>query len=62
MNYVKITTSILVYEDEDYISTYTLRLQKHILRSTCDEILSWMIEIWIKNHLISDSNCNAVNL
>ena len=28
----------------------------------CDEILSWMIDIWMKNHLISDSNCNIVNL
>jgi hypothetical protein len=30
--------------------------------ATCDEILSWMIEIWMKNHLVSDSNWNTVNL
>jgi hypothetical protein len=28
---------------------------------TCDEILSWMIEIWMKDNLISDS-CNITNL
>ena len=32
-----------------------------LLSSTCDEILSW-IEIWMKNHLVSDRNCNTVNL
>ena len=30
--------------------------------ATCDEILSWMIEIWMKNHLISESNWNTINL
>ena len=33
-----------------------------LLSTTCDEILSCMIEIWMKNHLVSDSNCNPVNL
>ena len=33
-----------------------------LLSSTCDEILSWMIEIWMKTQLVSDSNCNIVNL
>jgi hypothetical protein len=33
-----------------------------LLLATCDKILSWMIEIWMENHLVSDSNCNAVNL
>ena len=32
------------------------------LSATCDEILSWMIEIWMKKHLVSNSNCNTVNL
>ena len=27
----------------------------------CDEILSWMIEIWMKNHLVSDNICNTIN-
>ena len=30
-----------------------------LLSTTCDEILSWMIVIWMKNHLVSDSNCNS---
>ena len=25
-----------------------------LLSPTCDEILSWMLEIWMKNHLVSD--------
>ena len=25
-------------------------------------VLSWMIEIWMKKHLVSDNNCNTVNL
>ena len=30
--------------------------------ATCDELVSWMIEIWMINHLVSDNNCNTVNL
>ena len=33
-----------------------------LLSTTCDEILPWMIEFWMKNHLVNDSNCNIVNL
>ena len=33
-----------------------------LLSATCDEILSWMIEIWMKNHLVSDNNCNIVKI
>ena len=32
-----------------------------LLSATCDEMLSWVIEIGMKNHLVSDSNCNTVN-
>jgi hypothetical protein len=32
------------------------------LSPTCDEILSWMVEIWMKNHLVSDNNYNTINL
>ena len=31
-----------------------------LLSATCDEILSWVFDIWMKNHLASDSICNAV--
>ena len=31
-----------------------------LLSSTCDAILSWMNEVWTKNHVASDSNCNTV--
>jgi hypothetical protein len=34
----------------------------YLLSATCDKILSWLIEIWLKNHLESDNNCNIVNL
>ena len=33
-----------------------------LLSSIGDGILSWMTEIWMKNHLVSDSNCNIYNL
>ena len=33
-----------------------------LLSATCDEILSWMIEIWMKIHLVSDFICNTLNL
>ena len=33
-----------------------------LLSATSDEILLWMIEIWMKHHFLSDSNCNTVNL
>ena len=33
-----------------------------LLSTTCDEILRWMMEIWMKNHLVSDNNRNTANL
>jgi hypothetical protein len=33
-----------------------------LLSTTCDETLSWMMEIWIKYHLVSDNNCKTVNM
>ena len=33
-----------------------------IFSASCDEMLSWMIGIYMKNHLVSDNNCKAVNL
>jgi hypothetical protein len=31
-----------------------------LLSTTCDEMLSWMIENWMKNHLvISDNDCHT---
>ena len=39
------------------------RLKTYLLLSTiCDEILSWMIGFWMKDHLVSDNLCNIVNL
>ena len=32
-----------------------------LMSATYGEILSWMIMFWMKNHLISDSNCNIEN-
>jgi hypothetical protein len=31
-------------------------------KKLCDEMLSWMIDIQIKYHLISDSFCNMIAL
>ena len=33
-----------------------------LFRTMYDEILSWMIEIWMKIHLVHDNNCNTINL
>ena len=33
-----------------------------LLSATCNEILSLMIEIWMKNHLVSVGNWDIVNL
>jgi hypothetical protein len=33
-----------------------------LLSTTCDEIVSWMLEIWMKKQLVSDNNYNIVNL
>ena len=27
-----------------------------------DEVQSWIIEIWMKNHLVCDSNYNTINI
>ena len=31
-----------------------------ILSVTCNTILSWMIKIWMKRHLVTDSICNTI--
>jgi hypothetical protein len=31
-----------------------------LLSATCDEMLSRMIEIWVKKNPVSDNNCNTV--
>ena len=31
-----------------------------LLLATCNEILSWMIEIWMESHLVSDRKHNIV--
>jgi hypothetical protein len=33
-----------------------------LLSATYDETLSWMIEIWMKNYLVSDNDCNNISL
>ena len=33
-----------------------------LLSATCDEILSWLFEIWMKGHLVSNSNRNTINV
>ena len=33
-----------------------------LLSATCDGILSWMIEIWMKIYLVSKSSCNTATL
>ena len=33
-----------------------------LLSATCDEILSCVIEIWMRNHLVSDNNYDIVDL
>ena len=30
--------------------------------STTYEIMSWMVEIWMKNHFVGDNNCNIINV
>ena len=33
-----------------------------LLLTTRDEILSWIVAIQMKNQLVSDSNCNTINI
>ena len=33
-----------------------------LLSATFDELLPWVIENWMKNHVVRDNNCNTVNL
>jgi hypothetical protein len=33
-----------------------------LLLATCDELVSWLFEIWMSYHLVSDSNRNTINL
>ena len=45
-----------------FVMRYLQRLIHFTTEHLHDEILSWMIEIWMENDLISDSNCNIVNI
>jgi hypothetical protein len=47
---------------KDYGWVHPLAKTHLLLSVACDEILSWIIEIWMKNHLVNDNNCNTVNL
>ena len=31
------------------------------MSTTCDEILSWMLETWMKNHSVNNNTSNTVN-
>ena len=33
-----------------------------LLPTTRDEMLLWMIEIWMQNHLVSAGDCSTINL
>ena len=48
------------------IPTYYSFIQMWIIEAKfgtiCDENLSQMIEIWMNNHLVSDSDCNTRTL
>ena len=50
------TLSWMVHEFVHWPKPYLL------MSATYDEILSWIAETWMKNYLISDSNCNTTNL
>ena len=47
-------------------SIYVMNYLQSLVYSTSyvfyNETLSWMVEIWMKNDLISDNNCNVINL
>jgi hypothetical protein len=56
---MRISEQILSWTMDDFIhwpKPYPL------LSATCDEISSWMNQIWMENHLVSDNNYNIVNL
>ena len=40
---------------------HSLAKNPTFLSSNYDELLSWMIEIWMKNHIVSNSNWNTLN-
>ena len=38
------------------------RFGPFVILNVCNEILSRMVELWMKNHLVSDKNCNIERL
>ena len=32
--------------------------QNLVYSALCNEMMSWMIETWMENHLVRDNNCN----
>ena len=44
-------------DDDEFLHSPTPDL---LLAAACDEILSWVIEIRMKTHLVRDSNCNSI--
>ena len=48
--------------DDGWVHPFIAQSPTLLLLATCDEILSWMIGIWMKHHLVSDSNWKSVNL
>ena len=65
VNVVTYLTTLLMNEFTNIVILITLSSSTVgicCILHLCDELLSWMIEIWMKNHLVSDRNCNIVNL
>ena len=46
----------------DELIRWPKTLPSHVVASTRDEMLTWMIEIWMEIYLASDSDCNIVTL
>ena len=46
----------------DELIRWPKTLPSHVVASTRDEMLTWMIEIWMEIYLASDSDCNTVTL
>ena len=49
----------IVMDDDEFIHWPKPFL---LLSVICDVILTWMIEIWMQNHLVCDNTCNTLNL
>ena len=54
----KFTSTVMDDWNFDDFHAIQILNQNLVYSALCNEMMSWMIETWMENHLVRDNNCN----